>query len=99
MRPLRRSFVHRRLVAAGAQLVPFRDALAAGGYGDPDAEREALGRLALVDLSLLPRAGFKGRARRSGSKQRACLCPATNHARRAAGDARGSPRHRARCWC
>src|SRR3954451_302367 len=58
--PLRRSFVHRKLAAAGARFAPFRDALVATDFGQPEAEREALRRLALVDLSPLPRAGFKG---------------------------------------
>src|SRR3954449_10086894 len=58
--PLRRSFVHRKLAAAGARFAPFRDALVATDVGQPEAEREALRRLALVDLSPLPRAGFKG---------------------------------------
>src|SRR3954447_25507126 len=58
--PLRRSFAHRKLAAAGARFAPFRDALVAGHFRQPEAEREALRRLALVDLSPLPRAGFKG---------------------------------------
>jgi sarcosine oxidase, subunit gamma len=58
--PLRRSFVHRKLAAAGARFAPFRDALVATDFGQPEAERQALRRLALVDLSPLPRAGFKG---------------------------------------
>jgi sarcosine oxidase subunit gamma len=86
MRPLRRSFVHRRLVAAGAQLVPFRDALAAAGYGDPDAEREALGRLALADLSPLPRAGFKGSGTVEWLEAEGVPLPATNQAKPASGE-------------
>src|SRR3954451_15656719 len=58
--PLRRSFVHRKLAAAGARFAPFRDALVATDFSQPEAEREALRRLALIDLSPLPRAGFKG---------------------------------------
>jgi len=58
--PLRRSFVDDRLRARGATLAPVNDGLAAVDYGDPSAERAALANLALVDLSLSPRAGFKG---------------------------------------
>jgi sarcosine oxidase subunit gamma len=59
--PLRRSFVHAKLVAAGARLTPVRGGLVAVDHGDPAAERAALASLALVDLSPLPRVGFKGR--------------------------------------
>ena len=58
---LRRSFVHAKLVAAGARLAPVRGGLAAMDYGDPAAEQAALASLALVDVSPLPRVGFKGR--------------------------------------
>ncbi len=79
-RPLRRSFVHRRLVASGAQLVPFRDALAASDYGDTIAEREVLGRLALADLSPMPRAGFKGPGTVEWLEAEGLSVPAINHA-------------------
>jgi sarcosine oxidase, subunit gamma len=58
--PLRRSFVHAKLVAAGARLAPMRGGLVAMDHGDPAAERAALSSLALIDLSPLPRVGFKG---------------------------------------
>jgi sarcosine oxidase, subunit gamma len=58
--PLRCSFVHAKLVAAGARLAPLRGGLVAVDYGDPAAERAALASLALIDLSPLPRVGFKG---------------------------------------
>lgn len=60
MTPLRRSFVDDRLRKAGARLAPLNGGLAAMDYGDLDVERMALRRLALIDLSLLPRTGFKG---------------------------------------
>jgi sarcosine oxidase, subunit gamma len=59
--PLRRSFVHAKLVAAGARSAPVRGGLVALDHGDPAAERAALASLALIDLSPLPRVGFKGR--------------------------------------
>jgi sarcosine oxidase subunit gamma len=58
--PLRRSFVHAKLVASGVRLEPVRGGLVAMNHGDPAAERAALASLALVDLSPLPRIGFKG---------------------------------------
>jgi sarcosine oxidase subunit gamma len=58
--PLRRSFVHAKLVAAGARLEPFRGEHVAMDHGDPAAERAASASLALADLSPLPRVGFKG---------------------------------------
>ena len=54
----RRSFIYRRLSEAGAAFAPFGDAAVAThfpGRGGLPA------RLALVDLSPLPRTGFKGR--------------------------------------
>ncbi len=58
----RRSFLYRTLAAAGATFVEVGDALVAGSFGD-DSEREAarLRSMGLVDLSPLPRTGFKGR--------------------------------------
>jgi sarcosine oxidase, subunit gamma len=53
---LRRSFVQRRLQAAGAVFEKLGDAAIAAEIGDP-----APAGLALVDLSPLPRTGFKGR--------------------------------------
>lgn len=57
---LRRSFHYRDLIAAGARFRPLNDAMVASSYGgahEPDTARN----LGLVDLSPLPRTGFKGR--------------------------------------
>lgn len=84
VRPLRRSFVHRRLVASGGHLAPFRDALAAADYGDPTAERAALSHLGLADLSPCPRAGFKGPGTAEWLDAEGVTVPAINRASRAA---------------
>ena len=55
----RRSFVHRQLVAHGAQFGELNGGLVALRYGEED-ESAAAARLGLADLSLLPRTGFKG---------------------------------------
>lgn len=58
----RRSPIRRELAAAGARFAAVGDAAVATAFGDAsEAEREALPRLGLVDLSPLPRIGFKGR--------------------------------------
>ena len=56
---LRRSFHYRDLVAAGARFRPLGDSTIAADYGGED-ESAAARVLGLVDLSPLPRAGFKG---------------------------------------
>ena len=56
---LRRSFHYRDLVAAGARFRPLGDSTVAADYGGED-ESAAARVLGLVDLSPLPRAGFKG---------------------------------------
>jgi sarcosine oxidase subunit gamma len=56
----RRSFLYRKLMAAGARFEAFGDTAVAVDYGDPEAEREAAKRMGLADLSPLPRTGFKG---------------------------------------
>jgi sarcosine oxidase subunit gamma len=56
---LRRSFHYRDLVAAGARFRPMGDSMVAADYGGED-ESAAARVLGLVDLSPLPRAGFKG---------------------------------------
>ncbi|MCB1882904.1 MAG: hypothetical protein KDG89_02735 [Geminicoccaceae bacterium] len=66
MRPqsfARRSPIHHALQAEGAVFAPLPggDAAVAAHYDDPAAERAAAGRLALADLSPLPRMGLKGR--------------------------------------
>lgn len=55
----RRSFHYRDLAAAGAAFRPLGDGMIASSYGRAD-ESEAARKLALADLSPLPRAGFKG---------------------------------------
>jgi sarcosine oxidase subunit gamma len=58
---LRRSFVARALLAAGARFGEENGAAVAVDFGDPAGEAEAARRLGLADLSPLPRAGFKGK--------------------------------------
>ena len=55
----RRSFVYRRLVAAGAVFESLRDGAVAASL--PGAGAGAAERLVICDLSGLPRIGFKGR--------------------------------------
>lgn len=56
----RRSFVARKLVAAGALFGECNGAAVALDFGDPAGEGTAARRLGLADLSPLPRSGFKG---------------------------------------
>lgn len=56
----RRSFLARKLVEAGANFVPLFDAAVASDFGDLNGESDAAQRLALADLSPLPRWGLKG---------------------------------------
>lgn len=56
----RRSFVYRQLAEAGAVFDAVADGAPAMHYGDPAAEVETARRLAIADLSVLPRCGFKG---------------------------------------
>ncbi len=58
---LRRSFVYRVLTALGAEFATLNGAAVALRLGRPvEAEIALARRLALVDLSVLPRTGFKG---------------------------------------
>lgn len=57
----RRSFVYRKLRDRGARFVALHDGAVAADFGaDADAELAKAKHLALVDLSPLPRTGFKG---------------------------------------
>ena len=56
----RRSFVYRQLAGAGAEFDALAEAAVALHYGDPDGEVETARRLGVIDLSVLPRIGFKG---------------------------------------
>jgi sarcosine oxidase subunit gamma len=56
----RRSFVARKLAAAGARFGDCNGSAVALDFGDPAGEAAAARRLGLADLSPLPRAGFKG---------------------------------------
>ncbi len=56
---LARSFVHHKLEAAGARFERVGGALLAAEM--PEGNRATLARLGIVDLSPLPRIGFKGR--------------------------------------
>ncbi len=56
----RRSFLYRKLAAAGANYGEVGDAAVALDFGDPEGEAQAARRLGLADLSVLPHTGFKG---------------------------------------
>ncbi len=56
----RRSFLYRKLAAAGANYGEIGGAAVALDFGDPDGEARAARRLGLADLSVLPHTGFKG---------------------------------------
>ena len=56
----RRSFLYRKLAAAGASFSEIGGAAVALDFGDPDGEAQAARRLGLADLSVLPHTGFKG---------------------------------------
>ena len=58
----RRSFVYRRLAAAGARFASAGDAAAALDFGDPASEADRARALGLADLSPLRRTGFRGPA-------------------------------------
>ena len=57
----RRSFLHRRLAEHGAVFAEVAGAAVADHYGGVDGEAVGAAQLALVDLSPLPRIGFKGK--------------------------------------
>jgi sarcosine oxidase subunit gamma len=60
----RRSFLYRKLAAAGAIYGavggPGGGAAVALDFGDPEGEGEAARRMGLADISVLPHTGFKG---------------------------------------
>ncbi len=56
----RRSFIYRRLAAAGARFEEVDGAAAATDFGAARAEAERARSLGLADLSPLPRVGFRG---------------------------------------
>ena len=56
----RRSFLYRKLAAAGANYGEVGGAAVALDFGDPDGEARAARRMGLADLSVLPHTGFKG---------------------------------------
>lgn len=57
---VRRSFVYRELEAAGARFVAVNDGALPLDFGDPEHEVEHARCMAVADLSVLPRTGFKG---------------------------------------
>lgn len=56
----RRSFVHRKLEAAGAKFAALGDAAVATDFGDRAEEVAKASQLGLTDLSVIARCGFKG---------------------------------------
>lgn len=82
---VRRSCVHERLVAAGAMdWRPAHRGEVPGHFGDAEAERSALARLALADLSLYPRTGFKGAGAPEWLARQGVLLPEPNRTQRQA---------------
>jgi len=58
---VRRSLIYRVLQAAGARFAPLNGGAVAMDFGRPAADEAAQARsMALTDLSVLPRTGFKG---------------------------------------
>lgn len=57
----RRSFVYRKLVAAGAEFAEINGGAVAMRYPAQGNETDAARRMALADLSVLPHGGLKGR--------------------------------------
>ena len=57
---LRRSFIWRKLDDLGARFQPLNGGTVAMDFGDEAEEMELIGKLGLIDLSPLPRSGFKG---------------------------------------
>src|SRR5215475_15011576 len=58
----RRSFIYRKLVAAGAEFAEVNGGAVAMRYAArTESEAAAARRMALADLSVLPHGGFKGR--------------------------------------
>lgn len=57
----RRSFVYRKLVAAGAEFAEINGGAVAMRYPAQSNEPDAARRMALADLSVLPHGGLKGR--------------------------------------
>lgn len=58
---LRRSALYRVLTAAGANFADINGAAVTADFGAVDLEMNAVHRMAVADLSPLPRVGFKGR--------------------------------------
>ncbi len=72
----RRSFVYRRLIDAGACFVEVEGSAVADGF---PGQGGLPGRLALIDLSPLPRDGFKGREAMHWLATRGLRAPDTNN--------------------
>ncbi len=72
----RRSFVYRRLIEAGARFVEIGGGAVADGF---PGQGGLPGRLALIDLSPLPRGGFKGREAMQWLATRGLAAPDTNN--------------------
>jgi sarcosine oxidase subunit gamma len=57
---VRRSFLYRKLAAAGANYGELGGAAVVLDFGDPQGEAAAARRMGLADISMLPHTGFKG---------------------------------------
>lgn len=84
----RRSFVARKLAAAGAAFEACGEAAVAQDFGDAAGERDTAATLGLADLSPLARAGFKGAGTVAWLEAQGVTVPAeSNRAARQAGGA------------
>ncbi|MHA1600420.1 MAG: sarcosine oxidase [Alphaproteobacteria bacterium] len=78
---LRRSFVYRELLMAGAHFSEENGAAVVMDFGDPAGEEAAARCLGLADLSPLPRVGFKGAGTVAWlAKQKVAVPPESNQA-------------------
>lgn len=75
----RRSPVYRLNAAVGARFAAYADTMLVTDYGELDAESSAARRLALCDLTVLPRIGFKGAGTRDWLASRNVALPAATN--------------------
>lgn len=76
---LRRSFVYRILEQEGANFTEVNGAAVAADFGAPDAEATAVRRMAIADLSPLPRVGVKGRGALEWARNQGVAVPDSNN--------------------
>jgi sarcosine oxidase subunit gamma len=76
---LRRSFIYRNLEKEGANFTEVNGAAVAADFGTPDAEATAVHRMAIADLSPLPRVGVKGRGALEWARNQGVAIPDLNN--------------------